>query len=146
MKFILFTNITFNYRTVAFMEIRQNFKQLLIWLIYSAYQIWKLIFLEIFIKSSETVLHEFVNFNRIMIFMCSMNGETNRANQSSIFTIAINANKSGILSMWVAVVWFYEILKTFRKLLNFYLYTGHLQLCPYNKIILINKFHFLTWK
>jgi len=46
-----------------------------------------------------------------------MNGETNRANQSSIFTIAINANKSGILSMRVTVVWFYEILKTFRKLL-----------------------------
>jgi len=45
--------------------------------------------------------------------MGSMNGKTNGANQSSIFTIAIDANKSGVLPMRVAVVRFYEILKAF---------------------------------
>jgi len=48
-----------------------------------------------------------------------MNGETDRTNQASIFTVTVNANKGWILTMRMAIVRLDEFFKAFRKLLKF---------------------------
>jgi hypothetical protein len=118
MQFILLANVSFYNCAVALMEVSQNLKQLFIRFIYSSNQIREFIFFKILTESPQAVLHKLVDFNRIMIFMRSMYGETNWTNKPSIFAIRVNTNKCRTLPMWMTVVWLYKIFKAFWKLLD----------------------------
>jgi hypothetical protein len=43
------------------------------------------------------VFHELANFDGIMIFMVAVDGETDGADQSSVFAVGIDAHESGVL-------------------------------------------------
>ncbi len=45
------------------------------------------------------MLHKLVDLNRIVIFMGAMNGEADRADQSFVLTIRINADECWVLAM-----------------------------------------------
>ena len=53
-----------------------------------------------------------------MIFVATVDGEADGADQSSVFTGAVNAHESGVLAMGVAVVGFDEFLKALGEMLN----------------------------
>ena len=88
------------------MEISQDFQQLFIALINPMDQVSHFILFEIFAKGLETVLHEISDFDRVMILVIAVNGETDRTDESSIFTVPIDADKGGILLMLMAGVGF----------------------------------------
>lgn len=65
------------------------------------------------------MFHEFVYLYGVVVFVRSMDGETDGANQTSIFTVAVNTNKGRVLAMRMTVVRFNELFKAFRKQLKF---------------------------
>ena len=81
------------------MEIGKNLQKLFVGFIDSSDEIGKLVFLEVFTECSKALVHEFVDFDRIVIFVAAVDGEADGADKSSVFAGAINAHKSRILTM-----------------------------------------------
>ena len=121
MKFILLTDIPLYDVAEVFMEVSQNPKQFLIWFIDPFDQLAHLCFFEIFAESFETVFHELAYLNWVMIFMVPINGQASRANQTFIFTVSINTNKSRIFLMSMTIVGFDELIKAVKKVFHFVL-------------------------
>lgn len=80
------------------------------------------------------MLHELVDFNRVVIFVMSMDSETDRAYEAAVFTVGINADKCRILAMRMAIVRFDEILKALGELLDVCLNRHQLQIFLYPSI------------
>jgi hypothetical protein len=124
MQLIFLADVALNDGWVAFMKIREYFKQFFVWLVDASDEIRQLIFFEVFVESPETVFHELANFDGIMIFMVAVDGETDGADQSSVFAVGIDAHESGVLPVWVAVIGFDEVSEAFGEELHVGFY-GH---------------------
>ncbi len=61
------------------------------------------------------MLHKFVDFDGIMIFVTTMNGEAERTNEATIFAVGIDAYEGWVLFMGMTVVWLDELLEGFFK-------------------------------
>ena len=70
------------------------------------------------------MLHEFVDFNRIMIFMCAMDSKAAGADKSLIFAVGINTDEGWVLAVRMTVIGFDEVPKALGELLEVCLY-GH---------------------
>jgi len=97
------------------MEICEHFQQFFIGFVDSSDQVAHLIFFKIFGKSLETMFHKLVDLDGIMIFVATMNGEAEGANESTIFAVGIDAYESGVLLMGMAVVGFDELMERLFK-------------------------------
>ena len=64
------------------------------------------------------MLHEFVDFDGVVVLVLSVDGEAMGADESSIFAVGIDADEGGVLAVRVAVVGFDEILEALVELLN----------------------------
>lgn len=69
MQFILLADVALYYRAVTLMEISENLKQLFVGLVYPAYQVGELILFEVLAEGAETVFHELVDFDGVVVFM-----------------------------------------------------------------------------
>lgn len=97
------------------MEICQHFQQFFIRFVDSSDQVAHLIFFKVLGKSLETMFHKFVDLNGVMIFVATMNGEAQRANEATIFAVGIDAYEGRVLFMGMAVVWFDELMERLFK-------------------------------
>jgi hypothetical protein len=61
------------------------------------------------------MFHKFVDLNGVMIFVATMNCQAQRANESTIFAVGIDAYKGWVLFMGMAVVWFDELMEKLFK-------------------------------
>ncbi len=93
------------------MEISEHFEQLFIRLINSPDKIAHLILFEILSEGFETMLHELINLNGVMILVTAMNSQAQGADQATILTVGIDTDKGWVLLMCMAVVWAYELLE-----------------------------------
>jgi len=121
-EFVLLTYVALDDGAIALMEISQYLKQLFVGFIDSSNEVGKLVLFEIFAESSETMLHEFVDFDGIVVFMRPVYSEADGADEPSVLAVGVNADKGGVLAMGVAVVGLDEILEAFRELLHLGLY------------------------
>lgn len=71
------------------------------------------------------MFHKLIDFNGIMVLVTAMNGQTQGAYQATVFAVGVNAYKSGVLFVGVAVVGFDELLEGFLKGLQVNLNAGH---------------------
>ena len=81
------------------MEIGENLQKLFIGLIDSSNEVGELVFLEVLTECAEALIHEFIDFDGIVVFVAAVDGEADGADQSSVFTGAVNAHESGVLAM-----------------------------------------------
>ena len=81
------------------MEVSEDLQKLFIGLINSANQIRKLVLFEVLAESSQAMLHEFVDFDRIVVFVMSMDGQADGADKSSVFAVGVNAYEGRILTV-----------------------------------------------
>lgn len=59
------------------------------------------------------MFHKFVDLYGIVVFVVAVDGQATRADESSIFTVGVNADEGRILTVGVAVVGLNEILEAF---------------------------------
>lgn len=104
------------------MKIRKDLQQFFIRLIDPTNEIRQLILLEVLTKCSEAMLHKLVDLDGIVILMRAVDSQANRADESSILAVGVNANEGGVLTMGVAIVGLDELLEALGELLHFYLY------------------------
>ncbi len=57
------------------------------------------------------MFHKLVYLDGIVVFMLSVNGQADGADESFVFTIGIDADEGGVLPMGVAVVGFDKIFE-----------------------------------
>lgn len=77
MKLVFLADVTFYDCAITFVKICQDLQQFLVRLVYSPDQIRELIFLKVFTKSSQAMVHKFVDLNGIMVLVLPMNGKIN---------------------------------------------------------------------
>lgn len=81
------------------MEIGENLQKLFVRFIDSSNEVREFILFEVLTEGSETLIHEFVDFDGIVIFVAAVDGKADGADESSVFAGAINAHESRILTV-----------------------------------------------
>ena len=118
MQFVLLADVTLDDRAVALVEISQDLEQFLIGLIDAADEIGQFVLLEILVEGPETVVHELVDFDGVVVLVCSVDGEADGADESPVLAVGIDADEGGVLPMEMAIVRLDEVFEAFRELLQ----------------------------
>lgn len=118
MKLVLLANVGLYDGAVALVEVSQDLEELFIGFVDAPDQIRQFVLLEVFAEGSQAVLHELVDLDGVVVFVVAVDRQADRANQSAVLAVGIDANKGGVLAVGMAIVRFDEILEALGKLLD----------------------------
>ena len=118
MQFVLPADVPFYYAAVALVEVSQFFQQFFVGLVDSPYEVGKLVFLEVLAEGAQAVLHKFVDFDGVVVFMGAVDGQADGADQALVLAVGVDADEARVLAVGVAVVRFYELFEAPREFLH----------------------------
>lgn len=100
------------------MEIGEDLEEFLIGLIDPPDEIGELVLLEVLAECPQALIHELVDFDRVVVLVAAVDGEADGADESSVLAGTIDTHESRVLPVGVAVVGLDEFLKALREVLN----------------------------
>jgi hypothetical protein len=120
-QLVLFGDVALDDGGVAFVEVSEQLEQLLVALVDAADEVGEFVLLEVLAEGTQAVLHEFVDFDGVVVLVRAVNGEADGADESSVLAVGVDAHEGGVLPMRVAVVGLDELAEALGELLHVHL-------------------------
>lgn len=115
MNFIFLRNVVLDDVAEALVEICECLEQFFIGLLNPGEHVRQVCSLTVIFVCLQTIRYEFVYLNRVMIFVCAIDCQTQRADQTLASTVGVDAHKCWILVVESTHMWLNKVFEGLSK-------------------------------